>query len=82
MKLPGAAVLDFQIKKINDDTTEFSQTARFIPRGLTGILYWYLLAPLHHMVFRGMIRGISMAIEKQRAAQSENLGSLTEKVMS
>ncbi len=82
MKLPGSAILDFQIKKIGDETTELSQTARFIPRGLMGILYWYLVAPLHQVVFQGMLRGISKAVEKHRVAQNESLGSPAEKVMS
>ncbi len=81
MKLPGSAILDFQIKKISDETTELSQTARFIPRGLTGLLYWYLVAPLHQAVFSGMLRGISMAVEKYKVVQNENLGSPAEKVM-
>jgi hypothetical protein len=34
------------------------QRALFHPRGLFGLLYWYAVAPLHHMVFRGMLLGI------------------------
>ncbi|HEX8992175.1 MAG TPA: SDR family oxidoreductase [Anaerolineales bacterium] len=34
------------------------QTAFFAPRGLPGFLYWYLLGPLHRLVFRGLIREI------------------------
>ena len=75
MKLPGAAVLDFQIKLIDDETTELSQTVRFIPRGLMGILYWYLAAPLHRVVFKGMLLGISTAVGKYRVIQNESLGS-------
>jgi len=75
MKLPGAAVLDFQIRFIDDETTVLSQTARFVPRGLMGIIYWYVAAPLHHLVFGGMLRGISMAIERHRVTQHENLES-------
>jgi len=32
---------------------------------LTGILYWYLVMPLHHFVFTGMLRGIATASERQ-----------------
>jgi hypothetical protein len=38
-------------------------TARFRPRGLLGILYWYSVLPLHHIVFGGMLRGIKRAAE-------------------
>ena len=34
------------------------QRALFHPRGLFGLLYWYAVAPLHHIVFRGMLQGI------------------------
>jgi len=53
MKVPGKAWLEF---KIQDD--EFIQTAYFYPRGLWGRLYWYLLMPIHYLVFGNMIRSI------------------------
>ena len=39
------------------------QTAFFAPRGLPGFLYWYLLGPLHRLVFRGLIREIKRRAE-------------------
>lgn len=57
MKLPGPAVLDFVIEP-RAGGARLIQTARFIPRGLSGILYWFAVSPFHHYVFRGMIRGI------------------------
>lgn len=59
MKLPGEARLDFQI--VPDQSgpgCELTQTALFEPRGLFGLLYWYSVVPFHHIVFRGMLRGI------------------------
>ncbi len=53
MKLPGKAWLEFAIQ---DET--LIQTAHFLPQGLLGRLYWYAVSPLHHFVFRGMIRAI------------------------
>jgi hypothetical protein len=38
-------------------------TARFRPRGLLGIAYWYSVLPLHGIVFRGMLKGIARAAE-------------------
>jgi hypothetical protein len=61
MKLPGEAELDFRIEPHGGDNASsctLTQTARFQPHGLAGILYWYAVAPLHHMVFSGMIHGI------------------------
>jgi uncharacterized protein YbjT (DUF2867 family) len=39
------------------------QTAFFAPRGLPGFLYWYLLGPLHRLVFGGLIAGIQRQSE-------------------
>jgi uncharacterized protein YbjT (DUF2867 family) len=59
MKLPGEARLDFQIAPHESShCCELTQTALFEPRGLFGLLYWYSVVPFHHIVFRGMLRGI------------------------
>jgi hypothetical protein len=39
-------------------STYFSQTTFFAPRGLGGFVYWYLLYPIHALVFRGRIRAV------------------------
>jgi hypothetical protein len=31
--------------------------------GLGGLMYWYLVYPLHQLVFGGMLRGIAHAAE-------------------
>ena len=49
MKLPGEAWLEF---KIRDNI--LYQTATFRPKGLSGRLYWYLLLPIHIIMFQGM----------------------------
>jgi hypothetical protein len=41
-------------------------TARFRPKGVFGILYWYSVLPLHNIVFGGMLRGIKRAAEGAR----------------
>jgi uncharacterized protein YbjT (DUF2867 family) len=58
MKLPGEAMLEFEIEDRGGDECLLRQTALFQPRGLLGLLYWYAVVPLHHIVFRGMLRGI------------------------
>jgi uncharacterized protein YbjT (DUF2867 family) len=64
MKLPGQDILDFRIREIHGWTTEIHQIARFIPRGLGGILYWYSIYPFHQFVFNGMLRRIGELIGK------------------
>ena len=34
------------------------QTAYFEPKGLFGFLYWYVLYPIHSLIFSGMIRRV------------------------
>ena len=61
MKVPGEAVLELLLTECVDGTTEIRQSARFKPRGLSGLLYWYAVLPLHNLVFSGMLRGIARA---------------------
>ncbi len=58
MKLPGEALLEFAIEPAGERRCKLRQTALFRPRGLLGLGYWYAVVPLHHIVFRGMLRGI------------------------
>jgi uncharacterized protein YbjT (DUF2867 family) len=62
MKLPGRAWLEFEVT--GDATgSMIRQTAIFDPVGLGGLMYWYLIYPLHQLVFGGMLRGIAHAVE-------------------
>lgn len=63
MKLPGEALLDFAIEPLGASRSRLHMTARFRPRGLLGLLYWYSVLPAHHLVFRGMLRGIARAAQ-------------------
>jgi len=65
MKVPGEAVLEFQIEPIpgSSERCTLVQTARFQPFGLAGILYWYSVMPFHGPIFTGMINGIARAAE-------------------
>ncbi len=53
MKLPGKAWLEFRI-----DGTALVQTAYFLPYGLWGYVYWYLLKPSHFLIFHDMARNL------------------------
>ncbi len=65
MRVPGDAVLEFRIEpSLGRDGRPGStlvQTARFRPRGLVGLAYWYGVAPFHRPVFSGLIDGIADA---------------------
>jgi hypothetical protein len=61
MRLPGRAWLQFEVEG-SDGGSTIRQTAIFDPVGVTGLLYWYGLYPLHQLVFGGMLRGLVRAI--------------------
>ena len=79
MKLPGEAVLSFQLKQLENGHTELQQIARFLPRGLFGLLYWYAVVPFHHYVFNGMLRGIAKASGKPVIRGAERFEPQTDK---
>jgi len=66
MKLPGVAALEFEIQPHSEDDRRCTiiQTARFKPRGLFGLAYWYAVLPFHRIVFNGMLKGIRRAAEE------------------
>jgi len=72
MKLPGTAMLNFELEPEEvPGRITLTMTARFRPKGLLGILYWYAVLPLHNFVFGGMLRGI------RRVAESSSRGQRT-----
>jgi hypothetical protein len=60
MRLPGRAWLEFEVTPDGSGSI-IRQTALFDPVGIPGLLYWYLVYPLHQIVFAGMLRGIARA---------------------
>lgn len=62
MKAPGAGVLEFELLPIAGGT-HITATAYWHPAGVWGLLYWYLLAPVHGLIFRGMTREIARRAE-------------------
>jgi len=54
MKLPGEAWLVYEIHK-----NSLRQVATFRPRGLLGRLYWYLVYPIHLILFPQMLKRLA-----------------------
>lgn len=63
MKVPGKATLEFQLSEIGEHKVQLNMTARFLPQGIAGILYWYAVFPFHELVFNGMLKGIGAKLE-------------------
>jgi hypothetical protein len=52
MRLPGEASLEFRLHPTEDGRTELQQWSRYAPKRLSGLLYWYVLYPFHHVSMR------------------------------
>lgn len=69
MKLPGAAWLEYDVER-DGASCRLTQTARFLPRGIAGRLYWYGLLPVHVAIFRGMVRRLAGRAVRAAAARA------------
>lgn len=65
MRLPGAAWLQFDVVPASGGEADFTQTAWFAPRGLSGFVYWYALYPIHTVIFSGLVRSIARTAERR-----------------
>jgi len=57
MRMPGRAWLEFEVTGDQRSST-IRQSAVFDPRGLSGLLYWHALRPVHVKLFLGMLDAI------------------------
>jgi uncharacterized protein YbjT (DUF2867 family) len=62
MKIPGRLWLQFEVEPDQNGGAHIRQTTVFDPAGYVGLAYWYLLCPVHHLVFSRMLRGIARAV--------------------
>ena len=58
MKVPGRAWLQYEVVP-DGPGCRITQTAFFEPKGLPGLAYWYVLYPVHRLIFRGTIRALA-----------------------
>jgi len=66
MKLPGRAWLEFAVEN-KGMSTLIRQTAIFDPVGVAGLMYWYVLYPVHKLMFGRMLRAIARASQDEQA---------------
>lgn len=62
MKLPGLAWLEWKIGEDNGMTT-VTQWARYVPNSLIGRVYWWILKPVHHFLFKRMLDAVTYRAE-------------------
>lgn len=61
MRVPGRLWLQFEVDA-QPRGSAVRQTVMFDPAGIVGLTYWYALYPIHHVIFRGMLKAIGAAI--------------------
>ncbi len=71
MKVPGTAWLGWKVEPTEDGSC-LIQTARFVPRGLLGRLYWWVLLPFHAPIFTRMARRMAATAERRERIQPES----------
>ena len=52
MKVPGDAWLEWTVSTDTDGTTTLRQLAKFHPRGVAGRAYWWVLLPIHKVIWK------------------------------
>jgi uncharacterized protein DUF2867 len=67
MKVPGRAWLEFLVEPLAAGRARLTQTAKYYPKGVIGLLYWFVLYPVHRIMFSGLAHRI---VEKSLSANS------------
>ncbi|MBV8050984.1 MAG: SDR family oxidoreductase [Acidobacteriaceae bacterium] len=66
MKVPGRAWLQFRLSAEDRGRTHLGCWAWFEPRGLAGEIYWWVLYPIHYVIFKGLTTAIRRRAEAHR----------------
>ena len=66
MRAPGQLWLQFEVRPLHKGKSLLAQTLFYAPKGLWGLLYWYLFYPLHIVVFSGLILKLAKKTEEYR----------------
>lgn len=68
MKVPGQAWLEWRITDNGDGSSQLRQLARFHPRGVTGRAYWWVLLPIHKVIWKRLAQRLVDHSETRLAA--------------
>lgn len=72
MKTPGDALLEFNILSAGLHKVRLEMIARFLPRGLLGLAYWYSLLPAHQWLFEGTLKTVARKTGKRIIGKPES----------
>ena len=68
MRLPGTAWLEWSVAIDDDGQTLVTQRARYVPTGLWGRAYWWIVWPFHLFVFPTMLRRLVAAADTEQSS--------------
>ncbi len=71
MRVPGRAWLQYEVVP-TEGGSRLIQTAFFEPKGLPGLAYWYVLYPVHGLIFRGTVRILAERAQARLVPGSES----------
>ena len=66
MIVPGDAWLEWRISENPDGSSCVRQLARFIPRGVSGRAYWWVLLPIHKVMWKQLALRLAAAAEQRQ----------------
>jgi len=66
MIVPGDAWLEWRISENPDGSSCVRQLARFIPRGVSGRAYWWVLLPIHKVMWKQLALRLAAAAEQRK----------------
>mgnify|MGYP003565988728 CR=1 FL=1 len=72
MKVPGKAWLQFDVNPKENGESQLNQTAYFAPKGFFGLLYWYILYPIHGLIFSGLVKELKRLAESAPEEAADN----------
>ena len=59
MRMPGLAWLEFKVSAKPEGGCTVTQRAIYAPKGLFGHVYWWVVWPMHGLVFPSMVRSLA-----------------------
>jgi len=65
MKVPGAAWIEWRITTDEPGITGLRQLARFHPRGVAGRAYWWILLPIHKVIWKQLAERLTRTAEQR-----------------
>ena len=65
MRLPGEGWLQFETRPLDERRSTLAQTVFFAPKGLLGLLYWYVLYPIHWIIFNCTLKKIAQKAQER-----------------